>query len=112
RAYERAATSALHSVHTVSHDTRSFFSVHDPATTQIYTLSLHDALPISRPRRLARLVPYEPMMILSRGRLHIHQNGNHSAINELLPTCGGVVISSRRHRPASRSTRCRDISSM
>src|SRR5690606_21093512 len=30
-----------------------FFFFHDPATTEIYTLSLHDALPISRVRRLA-----------------------------------------------------------
>src|SRR5438552_16682540 len=27
-----------------------FFFFNDPATTDIYTLSLHDALPISRPR--------------------------------------------------------------
>src|SRR5947207_9925325 len=27
------------------------FSIDDPATTEIYTLSLHDALPISRPSR-------------------------------------------------------------
>src|SRR5438445_7592141 len=31
----------------------SFF-FHDPATTEIYTLSLHDALPICRPSRRAR----------------------------------------------------------
>src|SRR5438552_8947304 len=28
-----------------------FFFFNDPATTEIYTLSLHDALPISHPRR-------------------------------------------------------------
>src|SRR6267143_5871298 len=28
-----------------------FFFLHDPATTEIYTLSLHDALPISRPEQ-------------------------------------------------------------
>src|SRR5207237_9126693 len=32
----------------------SFFFFHDPATTQIYTLSLHDALPISASLRIAR----------------------------------------------------------
>src|SRR6266852_709776 len=31
---------------------------HDPATTEIYTLSLHDALPIARPRRRDR--PHQP----------------------------------------------------
>src|SRR5205807_7616602 len=30
----------------------SFFFFHDPATTEIYTLSLHDALPISLFKRL------------------------------------------------------------
>src|SRR5437879_8796929 len=30
----------------------SFFFFHDPATTEIYTLSLHDALPILTPSRL------------------------------------------------------------
>src|SRR5207249_11147817 len=29
-----------------SHHTLSFFFFHDPSTTEIYTLSLHDALPI------------------------------------------------------------------
>src|SRR5256885_10286998 len=29
---------------------KSFFFFNDPATTEIYTLSLHDALPISRER--------------------------------------------------------------
>src|SRR2546430_16713866 len=32
-----------------------FFFFNDTATTEIYTLSLHDALPISRLGRLARL---------------------------------------------------------
>src|SRR5438046_10593063 len=31
-------------------DSRSFFFFNDTATTEIYTLSLHDALPISWPR--------------------------------------------------------------
>src|SRR2546430_11082593 len=32
-----------------------FFFFNDTATTEIYTLSLHDALPISTPRRKARV---------------------------------------------------------
>src|SRR2546427_12256410 len=32
----------------------SFFFFNDTATTEIYTLSLHDALPISRPERRGR----------------------------------------------------------
>src|SRR5437899_11386704 len=34
----------------------SFFFFNDPATTEIYTLSLHDALPISRRLRRQRLL--------------------------------------------------------
>src|SRR5262245_64794287 len=34
-----------------------FFFFNDPATTEIYTLSLHDALPISFRRRLPRPTP-------------------------------------------------------
>src|SRR5437773_12329834 len=38
--------------------TPSFFSFPDPATTEIYTLSLHDALPISSQAH-ARPVPHD-----------------------------------------------------
>src|SRR5699024_12797714 len=46
----------------------SFFFFNDPATTEIYTLSLHYALPISRPRlRLSRLPrPIPSRAILAR----------------------------------------------
>src|SRR5258708_39347149 len=35
-----------------------FFFFNDTATTEIYTLSLHDALPISRPERSRRHIPH------------------------------------------------------
>src|SRR5207247_9274358 len=55
-------TSSLSSSHYVSllSSCSPFFFFHDPATSEIYTLSLHDALPISRgvgpdkPQHLAR----------------------------------------------------------
>src|SRR5260221_13297553 len=34
-----------------------FFVLNDPAPTEIYTLPLHDALPICQPRHAARRVP-------------------------------------------------------
>src|SRR5207249_6198473 len=37
--------------HHTSHLTQFFFFFHAPPTTHIYTLSLHDALPISPPAR-------------------------------------------------------------
>src|SRR3712207_8695325 len=44
-----------------------FFFVNDTATTEIYTLSLHDALPISRP---ARHHPRPPAALRAPLRLH------------------------------------------
>src|SRR5256885_14954452 len=43
----------------------SFFFFNDTATTEIYTLSLHDALPISVGRRLAELTGAESGIITS-----------------------------------------------
>src|SRR3712207_8414881 len=48
-----------------------FFFVNDTATTEIYTLSLHDALPICRPARdLGYRNPGGPDDAGERGRLH------------------------------------------
>src|SRR3712207_6923871 len=62
-----------------------FFFFNDTATTEIYTLSLHDALPISH----ATLVPATPTM----GKPFSVTNGSSS-----LPKVGSTV---RRMRPAS-----------
>src|SRR2546430_12139389 len=43
-----------------------FFFFNDTATTEIYTLSLHDALPISRPPIHRRLLPDPPPSSLWR----------------------------------------------
>src|SRR2546426_5981703 len=40
--------------------TSSFFFFNDTATTEIYTLSLHDALPISSPWARSRRAPSQP----------------------------------------------------
>src|SRR2546427_4495276 len=45
---------------------RSFFFFNDTATTEIYTLSLHDALPISHRRRCTRIAGPS-----SRGRMPV-----------------------------------------
>src|SRR5947207_4670866 len=51
----------------------SFFFFNDTATTEIYTLSLHDALPISHPRRC------DACRGRSRaGRMHLHVNARRS----------------------------------
>ena len=43
----------------------SFFFFNDTATTEIYTLSLHDALPISRPKHWIELMNAK---LIRRGR--------------------------------------------
>src|SRR6266571_4450988 len=60
-----------------------FFFFNDTATTEIYTLSLHDALPICRGRRLLE----QPR---ARGR---------DALRLLPPQAGAVLLPGRRDRP-------------
>src|SRR2546429_4203219 len=62
----------------------SFFFFNDTATTEIYTLSLHDALPISRPRCSS-----------PRAR-------SSSPVSRCSTTCSRRSVS-RRRRAASRS---------
>src|SRR3712207_9049972 len=67
-----------------------FFFFNDTATTEIYTLSLHDALPISPGARTA----LSAMLVLSHPRL-LHQPGDE-------------VLSSRAQRGISRRPAARD----
>src|SRR5271170_4620309 len=55
-AYTSGATAAptKATISSASTATACFFFFNDPATTEIYTLSLHDALPISRPAPRSR----------------------------------------------------------
>src|SRR5437870_6489523 len=47
-----------------------FFSLHDPATTAIYTLSLHDALPIcSQGARPGRAIKRQTMVSMMSGTI-------------------------------------------
>src|SRR5258708_35766824 len=58
--------------------TSSFFFFNDTATTEIYTLSLHDALPISDRRpRLARGVV--PALRIRPQRLRGHRSEEHTS---------------------------------
>src|SRR2546425_13143647 len=43
-----------------------FFFFNDTATTEIYTLSLHDALPISKPTSVAELLETNPGSTMER----------------------------------------------
>src|SRR2546421_1530945 len=70
-------------VYGVHRPARCFFFFNDTATTEIYTLSLHDALPISLPARL-------PYQITERERsLTVRLYGGASDINWMQYGDGG-----------------------
>src|SRR5438309_4518383 len=64
-----------------------FFFFNDTATTEIYTLSLHDALPISRPRAPPPAIPRAARERRSAGsscsadRKSTRLNSSHSSIS-------------------------------
>src|SRR3989442_9832322 len=58
----------------------SFFFFNDPATTEIYTLSLHDALPICRLERAHRHSPRRAPQQLLLGRRHRHSTAGVAAV--------------------------------
>src|SRR5690242_21002588 len=58
-----------------------FFLFHDAATTEIYTLSLHDALPISRSRGAGRR--FEALRRLRSGRVR-HLDRAHGRTGRLV----------------------------
>src|SRR5258707_5333532 len=65
-----------------------FFFFNDTATTEIYTLSLHDALPICAPRRAARVPPdrrpLHPAQLrrgVDRDRKSTRLNSSHANIS-------------------------------
>src|SRR3712207_2130374 len=65
-----------------------FFFFNDAATTEIYTLSLHDALPISPVSKSssAEAVPFDPCPARHAGRLE--QSGRRGADSRGLGRCG------------------------
>src|SRR2546429_6499324 len=77
--------------HAPGHTCVIFFFFNDPATTEIYTLSLHDALPISPP---------------PRQRHSRHQNRSWLAVG--LPNSHGTALPPMRKRVVSPEVQCRD----
>src|SRR5438034_5227160 len=57
-----------------------FFFFNDTAPTEIYTLSLHDALPIYEARARARRVPGDPGRVVHRGGPP-HRPGDDGAVD-------------------------------
>src|SRR5437763_15784725 len=59
------------------------FFFHDTPTTEIYTLSLHDALPISRPQRTrcGSRMPHGPRGSFATDRKSTRLNSSHRCIS-------------------------------
>src|SRR5688572_32240179 len=68
-----------------------FFFFHDPATTEIYTLSLHDALPILLQAFDDPQATMHPDVVVFEGR----SDDGDRALEEAL--CFGVVARSEEH---------------
>src|SRR5712675_3776057 len=64
----------------------SVFFFNDTATTEIYTLSLHDALPISGPMRSALLVRRfpVPVAVAAEGKLELRSEEHTSELQSRL----------------------------
>src|SRR5476649_3109113 len=67
-------------MHSILYSLFLFFFFNDTATTEIYTLSLHDALPISRavPDRPGRRTAPCPRALLRRSEEHTSELQSHS----------------------------------
>src|SRR3712207_8535636 len=67
-----------------------FFFFNDTATTEIYTLSLHDALPISKPTKLPSIGSTIEYL---RGYYYIQDLSSCMAVNELdIPYADDLVV--------------------
>src|SRR5215475_6159033 len=68
RLHRYCIVAAVEEMHLASDRTRKFFFFNDTATTEIYTLSLHDALPIHRLLGEAVLAVPRPAVQVEHGR--------------------------------------------
>src|SRR5947208_397021 len=90
----------------MSYTTALFFFFNDTATTQIYTLSLHDALPISRvPPKSKRTTSVDLVMpvarVLVRRRPHGHAPRHPHLVAAALPHVVAIVLLIQRVRAVS-----------
>src|SRR5215213_1121101 len=81
-----------------------YFFFNDTATTEIYTLSLHDALPIKpwTPRTIE--VPHWEPLLVSGNRIAatFADGGGGIAVTHFLDTATGHVIATTRPGPSAR----------
>src|SRR5882724_4075643 len=71
-----------------------FFFFNDTATTEIYTLSLHDALPI-KPLPPSR--PYYPLVLLGSGGLLLRSEEHTSELQSLRHLVCRLLLEKKKH---------------
>src|SRR5256885_7068315 len=79
-----------------------FFFFNDTATTEIYTLSLHDALPISLPRNLIFLTrsvyfPADEESISSAGRRELDRKSTRLNSSHLVISYAVFCLKKKKH---------------
>src|SRR5947208_16971898 len=82
----------------MSYTTALFFFFNDTATTQIYTLSLHDALPISRvPPKSKRTTSVDLVMPVARVLVRRQPHGHAPRHPHLVAAALPHVVRSEEH---------------
>src|SRR2546425_12881438 len=88
-----------------------FFFFNDTATTEIYTLSLHDALPISRPQAglsypLIFCVPQPPVLPLRAAHDAQRSEEHTSELQSLAYLVCRLLLEKKKHQMTSRQGWC------
>src|SRR2546422_7668742 len=83
------------------------FFFNDTATTEIYTLSLHDALPISAPIRVIQPVErlraeLKPVMLRNRKRLEQRSEEHTSELQSRLHLVCRLLLEKKKNVPSHR----------
>src|SRR5438034_7984496 len=84
-----------------------FFFFNDPATTEIYTLSLHDALPICRatPTRVANVAAEAGAASSERSRLRIDRKSTRLNSSHTVISYAVFCLKKKKRKPRHRQPR-------
>src|SRR2546425_12073477 len=78
-----------------------FFFLNDTAPPEIYTLSLHDALPISAPRAARRLARHRPPQAVSPPGLRGRSEEHTSELQSLAYLVCRLLLEKKKNRAPS-----------
>src|SRR2546430_10883758 len=86
-----------------------FFFFNDTATTEIYTLSLHDALPIFRKRPQSRICAFQAISRAVRGAAPIRSEEHTSELQSQSNIVCRLLLEKKKHNPARLSDHPVDV---